>query len=73
MTREDSRKVMQGFTHTLPDGTEIPIDEESYEIGYTHGQMAGQMADRPTGEWIYLESNHIEKIYLCSNCQNYEA
>lgn len=55
--------------HTLPDGTKIPIDEESYEIGYTHGQMA----DRPTGEWIYLESNHIEKIYLCSNCQNYEA
>ena len=32
--------------HTLPDGTEVPIDEESYEIGYTEGQMA----DRPTGE-----------------------
>ena len=24
------------------------VDAESYEIGYTHGQMA----DRPTGEWI---------------------
>ena len=35
-------------THTLPDGTEIRIDEESYEIGYTEGQMAA----RPTGEWF---------------------
>ena len=30
-------------------------------------------ADRPTGEWIECESNHVEKIYLCSNCHNYEA
>lgn len=27
---------------------EKELDEESYEIGYTHGQMA----DRPSGEWI---------------------
>lgn len=30
-------------------------------------------ANRPTGKWIECESNHIEKIYLCSNCHNYEA
>lgn len=30
-------------------------------------------ADRPTGEWIEQESDTIEKIYLCSNCENYEA
>lgn len=34
--------------HILNDGSEIELDEESYEIGYTHGQMA----DRPHGEWI---------------------
>ena len=30
-------------------------------------------ADKPTGKWIEQESDHIEKIYLCSNCKNYEA
>lgn len=30
-------------------------------------------ADRPIGEWIEQESDTIEKIYLCSNCENYEA
>lgn len=30
-------------------------------------------ANRPTGEWIEQESDYIEKIYLCSNCKNYEA
>lgn len=29
--------------------------------------------DQPTGEWIEQESDTIEKIYLCSNCENYEA
>ena len=44
----NARKPNRGeLKFTLSDGTEIPIDEESYEIGYTHGQMA----DRPTG-WI---------------------
>lgn len=66
----NARKPNRGeLKFTLPDGTEIPIDEESYEIGYTHGQMA----DRPTGKWVECESNHVEKIYLCSNCKNYEA
>lgn len=52
--------------HTLPDGTKIPIDEESYEIGYTHGQMA----DRPTGEWI-LNPNGMDwniPAWQCSEC-----
>jgi len=30
-------------------------------------------ADRPTGKWVEQESDHIEKIYLCSSCNNYEA
>lgn len=32
-----------------------------------------KVADRPTGEWVEQESDNIEKIYLCSNCENYEA
>lgn len=30
-------------------------------------------ADRPTGKWVEHESDHIEKVYLCSNCEDYEA
>lgn len=30
-------------------------------------------ADRPTGKWELIESEHVENIYLCSNCRNYEA
>lgn len=32
----------------LTKDIKITLDEEAYEIGYTHGQMA----DRPKGEWI---------------------
>lgn len=35
-------------TVKLTEAIEITLDEEAYEIGYTHGQMA----DRPKGEWI---------------------
>lgn len=28
---------------------------------------------RPTGKWELLESEHVENIYLCSKCRNYEA
>lgn len=37
-------------TVKLTEGIEITLDEEAYEIGYTHGQMA----DRPQGEWIMV-------------------
>ena len=33
-------------------------------------------ADRPTGEWVLEEQksqNHIENIYICSSCKNFEA
>lgn len=53
--------------HTLPDGTEILIDEESYEIGYSHGQMA----DRPTGKWTFEPKDAIELMFTkpkCSEC-----
>lgn len=57
----NARKPNRGeLKFTLPDGTEVPIDEQSYEIGYTHGQMA----DRPTGEWV---SNH-DGSWNCSKC-----
>ena len=29
--------------------------------------------DRPTGKWELIESEHVENIYLCSHCRNYEA
>lgn len=35
-------------TVKLTEDIKITLDEEAYEIGYTHGQMA----DRPKGEWI---------------------
>lgn len=45
----------------------------SYEAGMVRRLKEALSADRPTGEWVECESNHIEKIYLCSNCKNYEA
>jgi len=30
-------------------------------------------ARQKAGEWVEQESDNIEKIYLCSNCENYEA
>ena len=30
-------------------------------------------ADRPIGKWELIESEHVENIYLCSHCRNYEA
>ena len=31
-------------------------------------------ASRPRGEWILQDNkHHIEKTYLCSNCENFEA
>ena len=35
-------------TVKLTEDIVVTLDEEAYEIGYTHGQMA----DRPEGEWI---------------------
>ena len=35
-------------TVKLTEDIVVTLDEEAYEIGYTHGQMA----DRPNGEWI---------------------
>jgi hypothetical protein len=29
--------------------------------------------DRPTGKWELIESEHVENIYLCTHCRNYEA
>lgn len=25
------------------------------------------------GKWVEQKSDHVEKIYLCSNCKNYKA
>lgn len=47
-------------TVKLTEDIKITLDEESYEIGYTHGQMA----DRPHGEWK-PKNNHTD---YCSNC-----
>ena len=47
--------------------------------GYDYRQLekaikAIPSADRPQGEWILQDDeHHIEKIYLCSNCENFEA
>ena len=50
--------------YKLNDGTEIDLDEESYEIGYTHGQMAERKAER-VGEWTARKTS-LE--FVCSNC-----
>ena len=42
-----------------------------YEEAYNMAIEA--LEERPKGKWIYQESENIEKIYLCSNCKNYEA
>ena len=47
-------------TVKLTEDIEITLDEEAYEIGYTHGQMA----DRPKGEWIQCSEKLPEKEEL---------
>jgi rubrerythrin len=42
--------------------------QRAFDEGYEAGK-----ADRPTGKWELIESEHVENIYLCSNCNNYEA
>lgn len=37
-------------TVKLTEDIVVTLDEDAYEIGYTHGQMA----DRPSGEWKRL-------------------
>lgn len=57
--------------HVLPDGSEIEIDEESYEIGYTEGQMADRPTAEPkTGEWEYDPNGMDWNIpaWRCSEC-----
>ena len=55
-----------------------------YEANFHSNEMYGQMkrmikaapsvtVEPKYGEWIEKESNHVEKIYVCSNCNNYEA
>ena len=37
---------------------------------------AADVVERKTGKWIKneeLSSNHVEPIFLCSNCNNFEA
>lgn len=41
-----------------------------------HGIGFGEKVDRPKGQWMFEEQksqNHIEKIYTCSACRNFEA
>lgn len=35
--------------------------------------IADTPSARPIGKWELLESEHVENVYLCSNCRNYEA
>lgn len=43
------------------------------KLGWIDVEDGFYVDTRPTGEWVYQESENIEKIYLCSNCKNYEA
>ena len=62
-----------------PDGTRIPeVDCDNFPVEFSVEFIKKHLlslpsADRPIGEWIEQESDTIEKIYLCSNCENYEA
>ncbi len=51
-------------TVKLTEDIKITLDEEAYEIGYTHGQMA----DRPKGEWIEVEDYNGDVHYKCDQC-----
>ena len=60
----------------------VKVDEEDcteYDIGYNDGidfavsKLSVLPSARPIGKWELQESGHIENIYLCSNCKNYEA
>ena len=56
-------------TVKLTEDIVITLDEEAYEIGYTHGQMA----DRPKGEWIKKQMFNPEldeyvPLIECSVC-----
>ena len=43
------------------------------KLGWIDVEDGCYVDTRPTGEWVEQESDNIEKIYLCSNCENYEA
>lgn len=43
------------------------------KLGWIDVEDGFYVDTRPTGEWVEQESDNIEKIYLCSNCENYEA
>ena len=56
-------------TVKLTEDIVVTLDEEAYEIGYTHGQMA----DRPKGEWIKKQVFNPEldkyvQLIECSVC-----
>lgn len=81
---QDSRNVTQESDLIKRSDAVLILSSEMYAEG--HGtnlddcvqeakawMAAAPSADRPTGEWVYRESNHVERIYLCSNCRNYEA
>lgn len=51
-------------TVKLTEDIVVTLDEEAYEIGYTHGQMA----DRPQGEWILVKGSNGKDYHKCSKC-----
>lgn len=69
MPKDEAEKLSKCFIFEsrpkveVVDGEEVELDELSYEVGYTRGQMA----DRPKGKWI-IERGYEEVIVTCSNC-----
>lgn len=54
--------------HTYPSKpVEIPFTD--WIVGF----VKKYFADRQTGKWELIESEHVENIYLCTHCRNYEA
>lgn len=52
------------------------IDDAGYEVVRVNDILALPPAEPKTGEWVLEEQksqNHVENIYICSACRNFEA
>ena len=54
---------------------QIRIDKDDMEdlINEKVNEIAKKILESKTGKWVEQKSDHVEKIYLCSNCKNYKA
>jgi hypothetical protein len=55
------------FVYDAPQDEQVIMCPEHYALSTLPS------ADRPTGKWELIESEHVENIYLCTHCRNYEA